>query len=290
VTIKNAPADSTGPVVAPCSNGLQLTWNTNNSVTDAHFLQNSSPNKSLAYLPKHDNGFDLFFQTPGDTLASAEWLRNGKAAGAVAVPAGVDRVFWNGATPPASPYASQAHSGRVRDTSAVVAKFYWRHTSSNGNSTATAPSTANGLDMGWYLNKYQSGPTRGCVRVGASAWTSPAMPIEFLTGGRLNSPVGVLGCPLDQQQQPIPYNDVNLVWRTNPSGPGNVLVALQPTFNDQPDYQVSTSALPQPPAGTTEAVLGFHLDNFKDAYWTHDGSTVKTVSVHKYAKVADWHG
>jgi hypothetical protein len=116
------------------------------------------------------------------------------------------------------------------------------------------------------------------------------MPIEFLTGGRLNSPVGVLGCPLDQQQQPIPYNDVNLVWRTNPSGPGNVLVALQPTFNDQPDYQVSTSALPQPPAGTTEAVLGFHLDNFKDAYWTHDGSTVKTVSVHKYAKVADWHG
>jgi hypothetical protein len=148
------------------------------------------------------------------------------------------------------------------------------------------PSQANDIDFGFYLNNLQHGSTRGCVVVGSQAWVSPAMPVEFLTDGRLNSPVVALPCPMSHGT-PVHYNDLDAAWQS--SGTSNVLTQLTPTFNGTALTGVPSS-FPQPPAGTNGFLLGFPIDNFKNAFWSQNGSLTSGLAVHKYAKSATWYG
>jgi hypothetical protein len=290
VTQNGKPVAEYPPVIAPCARGIRIKWDKQNFLTTGHYLQSRRLDANLAYLPSGANDFELFFQG-GEGVLSVQWLRNGRSIASISIPSTADEVFWYGYQPPASPFArgfetKSALGPSVRGQVAMppTVGFFWRRGASHGTSTTTAPSLANDIDFGFYLNNLQRGANRGCVVVGSQAWVSPAMPVEFLTDGRLNSPVVALPCPMSDGT-PVHYNDLDVAWQS--SGSSNVLTHLTATFDGT---ALPSSALPQPPAGTNGFLLGFPIDNFKNAFWTQNGSSTSELSVHKSVKSATWYG
>lgn len=274
-----------GPVVANCSTGIKLTWNNSNALTVAGF---QGSNGTLAYIPHHVNNFRLFFQS-GDGVISGKWLRNGKGAGAIAASTLFDDVSWFGSSPSSIGFAkaSAGDSTAVRPNAGsdpnVV--YFWRQGAGHGTSKVSAPGGVNDVDLSWYWNKAQSGPTRGCVQFGSQAWTSPIMPIVYTSGGRPDARVGVLTCPV-VNGAPVRYDGIDASWDSS----GNLTNVL-PTLNGSYDSGVSTSAIPQPPAGTNGFIFGYHHDNYSRSQWTqNDSLTGSVISVHQFTKAVTWSG
>jgi len=178
-------------------------------------------------MPKHVAGFDIFFQA-AEGLVTAEWLRNGKAGGSIPIRQAND-VFWYGYSPPGSPFVAsplKKHRSEIANARRDVVAgprvvLFWRQGSGKGASTFDAPVGVDGIDIAWFLNK----PVKGCLVLGSQAWTSPPMPVEFTTGGLLNSRVRVLQCPFTRSGSPVTYNGADFVWR------GVDLAQIVPTFD-----------------------------------------------------------
>lgn len=288
---KLKPAPNFGPVVASCSTGIVLTWNAKNVLTSSVF-QGTSSKGTVSYLPHHVNSFDFFFES-GDGIVSATWLRNGKAVGAVALPKTYDDVSWHGSTPGRITYGSAKQTTseiRAGAATAPHAVYYWRTGHSYGTTKATAPSDANDLNLKWFRNNGQSGPTRGCAAVGGRAWTSPLMPIVFTAAGVLNSRVGFLACPM-VSGRPVPYDGIDVSWTSVNSGTDNAVGQIVPTLNGTTSLAISASNVPQPPAGSDGLIFGFNRDNFAAAQWTRSHALIGSPTpTHKGVKVFTWFG
>ena len=174
VTQKGKPIADYPPVMAPCARGIRIKWDKHNLMTTGHYLQSRRLDANLAYIPGGANDFEVFFQG-GEGVLSVQWLRNGTSIASVSIPSTADEVFWYGYPAPASPFArglqtksAPAPSVRGQATTPTV-DFFWRRGASHGTTTATAPSQANDIDFGLYLNNLQQGANRGCVVVGSQA-------------------------------------------------------------------------------------------------------------------------
>ncbi len=262
------------PQIAPCSTGLQLTWNQDHHLTKAQYRDNASPNEYISYLHRQPvDGFHMVFQA--DTLESAAWTKAGEKLKDISLLPGTNNVLWS----------SYKGIPQLTKPSGLSVTFFARHFKSEQSVKVFPPADANGIDLGWYLNNLQPhGPTRGCIVADGIGWTTPAMSYVFTKGGALHGPIRVLRCPLDSSGEPIHFNDLDFQW--DDSG----LIRVVPQLEGKPAPGISVDRIPQPPLGTDGFIFGFHLDNFKGAAWTRDGAVVEPIDKLMFSKMAIWQG
>lgn len=286
-TINHKVAPNTWPMVAPCSNGIQLTWDNYNHLSKALWTGSSAAAYGLAIcfqhagqcgqsicvtngcVPKNANGVDIFFE--GDAaLTSASWLRNGATAGAITVSGAVNDVYWYGSTPPASPFARNRNSARPHVTGHLVAPprvvLLGRSSSWAPQTTAAvAPSSGHDVNFKWFLSP--AGRYKQCIVVNGVAWTNPPMEFAYTTDGVLNSRVSVLTCAKDATGATVFYNGIDFSWGPSTDGTENNLYSAVPTFNAEPMSGLPADLLPQPPAGTDGLIFEFHHDDYDQISW-----------------------
>jgi hypothetical protein len=233
-------------------------------------------------LPGKTTGVDIFFQG-GDTPATAEWLANGKASSPITLSGSPDSLFWYGTTPPASPYTTTG-TNTAPSTSVTITG---RTSSSKPQIIKdTAPNNADGVDMVWYLPKYDPVQTRGCHQYNGVWYTSPPLALAYTTNGQLNSPITAPTCAAPSGT-PWPYSDIDFSWTQTGSGLDLTLARPLPYDTHIPKCQGSlhggsgypTGAIPQPPAGTNGVTFTFSHDTYSSTCWTN-GSTVLKAMTH----------
>ena len=299
-TVAGKVSTTEWPLNAPCSTGLQFTWDKNNHLNGAKWLGAGSEAKeglavcfqskkecnaghcvTAGCLPGKTTGVDLFFQG-GDSPTAAEWLFNGKPDGAISLSGSPDDVFWYASTPPASPYADPASSSGSSTPSVTITG---RNSSGKPQIfTLGAPGSANGIDMNWYLAKYESGPTKGCHEINGEWFPSPPFAFAYTTNGVLSSAVTMAQCGM-QGGNVLPFSDINFSWGEGASGP--VLTAAQPLHYYAPDPlcqgsfrgtgEYPTATMPQPPEGANGIILTFAHDDYAATCWTRDGSVLSVL-------------
>jgi hypothetical protein len=293
LTVKHKVPANNGPMIAPCATALVLTWTPTNALMTAGWQNGSGPVSSQAYLPKHVNGTGLFFQA-GESLVSAEWTRYGKPAGSIPAFSFADDAYWAGsssAPPTLGARKSAGHAARRSTAAPPKVVLFGREGKSTGTSTDRPPAKANGVDLSWYQNLFQSGPGRGCVAADGSYWTAPAMAYVYTTAGVPNARVSVLKCPTDVHGNPIEINDVTFSWTVNLYDTGYVLDSAVPTYNGVAIPGLPSGAIEQPPAGTDGMQFAFHLDDFRLGHWTKNGHILHSkIHAPAHVKVGSFFG
>ncbi|SRR5579884_339106 len=303
-------AQNTWPVVVPCSTGIQLYWSTNNLLTKALWLGSSSSTYNLSVcwqagqcnhsvcvtagcLPQNVDGADIFFQG-GDSLTSANWRKSGATVGTVKPSTPVDDVYWTAGTPPASPFAGAPRtpaSGARHSTVAAPKVVLLGRDSTNGPETTTnsAPAAANDVNFQWSLAP--SGSVKQCTNAAGYNWTNPLVTYAYMTRQALNARVSALTCPKSAGGTTLFFNGIDYRWQLAANGTTYLLWAAVPTFNGSPASGIAPSAIPQPPTGTDEVILGFHHDDFSNAWWTQN-QTVLNPALTKpgHSRMGTWTG
>ncbi|GEM_PF-1878593 len=325
-TVNHKVPANTWPLVAPCSTGLQISWNSKNTLTGAMWLGAQDPPTSdglavcwhrhqcnaihcvtAGCLPQHTNGVDIFFQG-GESIQSAQWLNQNGVARSVSLPSAANDVFWYGSTPPSTPFSSSdASKGATHATTTLPTVDLVGRASHHARiTTKAAPSDASGVDFSWYLPLDQSGPDRGCFNAGGQSWSAFPNAFEYTTNGVLNSRVTVPTCPVDATGALMPFNDVHFSWSPAANGSGDVLTAATPRYDwsskigcqngltsnrPMPTSPFPSTTLPQPPPDTNGVVVSFHRDDFKSSCWTGRGQVLApALSAPGHSRLGQWQG
>jgi hypothetical protein len=306
-TIHHKVAANTWPMVAPCSSGIQMTWDKNNHLAAATWTGNANAAYGMAVcfqhanqcghsicvtdgcLPANTDGVDIFFEGTG-SLVRADWTRNGRPAGSV-TPSGVaNDVYWYGSAPPKSPFAQVASRTHRLIASQAIAPPTVSLLGRNAGfypqiSSAIAPSTGHDINFKWFLSP--AGPNKQCIVAGGTAWTNPPMEFAYTTAGALNSRMFVLTCPLDAAGTPVFYNGVDFSWAPSADGTRNNVVSAIPTFNSLPMTGLPANLIPQPPAGTDGILFEFHHDDYDQSSWPPDPTVLQAPG---HTRMVTWRG
>ncbi len=300
-------APRTWPMVAPCSTGITMTWDTHNHLNLARWTGASNARYGLAVcfqhagqcghsicvtdgcLPANTDGVDIFFEGTA-SLTEADWTRNGKAAGSVQPSGPANDVYWYGGTPPSSPFAHPARAAHRHVNAQAIAPptvtLLGRDPQKYPQlATAPAPTGTNHINFKWFLNP--PGPHKHCIVAGGATWTNPPMEFAYMTDGSLNSRVSVLTCPMSATGQPVFYNGVEFAWGPSRDGTENNVYSAVPTFDAQPLPGLLVGLIPQPPAGTDGILFEFHHDDYEQTTWPPVPSVLPAPG---HTRMAVWQG
>ena len=277
-TIAGKVSTTSWPLTAPCSTGIAFTWDNNNQLNGAAWVGASSSNEGIAAcfrsknacnsthcatagcLPAHTTGVDIFFQAAGDTPTAAQWTFNGKPDGAVTMYGSPDTFFWYATSPPASPYATPG----VGPSSTPKATISGRNSSNHLQVvTDTAPGSANGVSMSWYLPKYD----HGCHKASGTWFVSFPFAFVYTTNGQLSGRVGIAKCETSGGN-PLSFSAIDFSWANTVDG---IVLTTANSGNTDPAYT------PQPPVGANGVILTYAHDDFHNSYWTNNGSPFATL-------------
>jgi hypothetical protein len=151
--------------------------------------------------------------------------------------------------------------------------------------TVAAPPGGHDINFKWFLSP--AGPHKRCINAAGTAWTNPPMEYAYMTQGALNSRVTVLQCAMDANGNPVFFNGVDFTWRPSADGTVNNIYSAVPTFNSIPMTTISSSVLPQPPAGTDGLLFEFHHDDYDQITWAPDPTVLNAPG---HTRMGVWQG